>query len=200
MPDVLMHLTATFLPAVLMLSIVITNHVVAGQRTDKRIADESARFVTALAAELRAMLELYQVNLGLIEQKADYLLSSRTSIVIYKGNLGRLTSLLDRAAIEPVVRVFAQNERIESVVAAHSNFKCNLTYQFPPNDDKFAEWKQMYECASLSVDSACRILEGLDELASASATKTEPWRSAVDQMIDLARDTGPRRWSVERSN
>src|ERR1700733_4492529 len=136
MPDVLMHVTAMFLPALMMLSIVVTNHVVAGQRMDKKTADESSRFVTALTAELRSMVELYHVNLGLIEQKADYLLSTRTSIVIYKGNLGRLTSLLDRAAIEPVVRVFAQNERIESVVAAHSNFKCNLTYQFVPADNK----------------------------------------------------------------
>jgi hypothetical protein len=197
MPDVLMHLTATFLPALMMLSIVVTNHVVAGQRTDRKIADESSRFVIALAAELRAMLELYQVNLGLIEQKADYLLSTRTSIVIYKGNLGRLTSLLDKTAIEPVVKVFAQNERIEAVVAAHSNFKCNLTYQFAPADNKFAEWKQMYEQASLSVDSACGILEGWDELPAVTATATtvEPWRNAVDQMINLARE-GQRRITV----
>jgi hypothetical protein len=197
MPDVLMHLTAMFLPALMMLSIVVTNHVVVGQRTDRKIADEASRFVIALAAELRATLELYQVNLGLIEQKADYLLSTRTSIVIYKGNLGRLTSLLDKTAIEPVVKVFAQNERIEAVVAAHSNFKCNLTYQFVPADNKFAEWKQMYEQASLSVDSACRILEGLDELAAVTITATtgEPWRNAVDQMINLARE-GQRRITV----
>jgi hypothetical protein len=194
MPDVLMHVTATFLPALMMLSIVVLNHVVAGQRMEKKTADESDRF----AAELRSMLELYHVNLGLIEQKADYLLSTRTSIVIYKGNLGRLTSLLDRAAIEPVVRVFAQNERIEAVVAAHSNFKCNLTYQFPPNDDKFASWKTMYEQALLSVDSACRVLEGLQGQAGATApaVKAEPWRNTVDQMINLARDAGQRRISV----
>jgi hypothetical protein len=198
MPDVLMHVTATFLPALMMLSIVVMNHFVAGQRMDKKTADEAGRFVTALAAELRAMLELYRVNLGLIEQKADYLLSSRTSIVIYKGNLGRLTSLLEKTAIEPVVRVFAQNERIESVVAAHSNFKCNLTYQFPPNDDKFAAWKQMYEQASLIVDSACRVLEGLEgqAITPAPAMKAEPWRNAVDQMINLARDGVQRRMSV----
>jgi hypothetical protein len=198
MPDVLSHVIATFLPALMMLSIVITNHIVAGQRMEKKTADESGRFVTALAAELRSMLELYQVNLGLIEQKADYLLSTRTSIVIYKGNLGRLTSLLDRTAIEPVVKVFAQNERIEAVVAAHSNFKCNLTYQFPPNDDKFAAWKQMYEQASLSVDTACRVLEGLEGQvgAPAPAAKAEPWRHAVDQMINLARDAGQWRTSV----
>jgi hypothetical protein len=195
MPDVLTHLIAMFLPALMMLSIVITNNIVAGQRIDKKTADESGRFVTALAAELRSMLELYQVNLALIDRKADYLLSTRTSIVIYKGNLGRLTSLLDKTAIEPVVRVFAQNERIEAVVAAHSNFKCNLTYQFPPNDDKFAEWREMYEQASVSLDSACRILEGLTE-SSAPSVNIEPWRGAVGQMINLARDARPRRWSV----
>jgi hypothetical protein len=112
-----------------MLSIVILNHAIVSQRNDRKTASEASRFAATLAAELRAILDLYKTNLELIEQKADYILPTRSSIVVYKGNLGRLTLLLDKPPIEHVVGVFAQNERIEAIVAACSNFKCNLTYQ-----------------------------------------------------------------------
>jgi hypothetical protein len=198
MPDVA-HWIGPMIPVVLMLSIVVMNHVVTGQRTEKKTADESLRFSAALAAELRAMLELYRTNLALIEQKADYLLSTRTSIVIYKGNLGRLTSLLDTPAIEPVVKAFALNERIEAIVAARSNLKCNLTYQFPVADTKFDDWKQMYEQASQDVEAACRVLERRAGIPVEVQATAEPWHGAVDHMLRLVRDLGDRRLTVERS-
>ena len=182
-------------PVALMLSIVIANHVVTGQRNDRKTATEASRFSVALAAELRALLDVYKMNLNLIEKKAGYLLSTRSSIAIYRGNLGRLTALLEKLAIARVVEVFAKNEQIESVVAAHSNLKCNLTYQFSPTDIQFDEWKQMYEQASCSVACACQILER-------SASSPDPlsnamrWRAGLDQLLGRARDLGERRWSM----
>ena len=105
MPDTLNYWIAPFIPVVLMLSIVIANHIVTAQRNDRKTAAEASRFSAALVAELRAMLDLYKINLDLIEQKANYLLSTRSSIAIYKGNLGRLTALLEKPAIEHVVGV-----------------------------------------------------------------------------------------------
>jgi len=195
MPVDISHWIGPFVPVVLMLSIVTMNYVVTGQRNDNRTAAEASRFSAALAAELRAMLDLYKMNLDLIEQKADYILSTRSSIVVYKGNLGRLALLLDKPAIEQVVGVFAQNERIEAVVAAHSNFKCNLTYQFSPAETKFDEWRQMYEQASSRVAFACRILECCT--ASSEVLSNEmPWRPALDRFLNRARDFGERRRSV----
>jgi hypothetical protein len=79
---------ASFFPALLMLMIVAMNHLITNQRNDRRLADETLRFRAALATELRALLDLYEANLGLIARKADYILSSRSSVVVYKGNLG----------------------------------------------------------------------------------------------------------------
>src|SRR5271168_679636 len=121
MPGTFGSWVTPLVPVVLMLSIVITNHVVTAQRNDRKTAAEASRFSAALAAELRAMLNLYKMNIDLIEKKTGYLLSTRTMIAVYRGNLGRLSLLLETPAIEQVVEVFAQNERIESVVAAHSN-------------------------------------------------------------------------------
>jgi len=197
MPDAL-HWMGPFIPVLLMLSIVAMNHVVTGQRAEKKTADESLRFCTALATELRAVLELYQTNLRLLEQKADYLLSTRTSIVIYKGNLGRLTALLDAPAIEPVVKAFAVNERVEAVVAARSNLKCNLTYQFPIAETKFDEWKEMYEQASQSVAAACRTLEDCIGM-STTFPPSQPRHGTIGQTLKLIHDFGERRLAVVRS-
>ena len=194
MPGTFSNWVTPLVPVVLMLSIVVANHIVAGQRNDRKTAAEASRFSAALAAELHAMLSLYKMNLDLIEKQAGYLLSTRTMIAIYKGNLGRLTALLEKPAIAHVVEVFAQNERIELVVAAHSNLKCNLTYQFSAADIKFDEWKQMYEQASRSIGSACQILEGgagsPNPLSSAI-----PWRAVFNQFLDRGRGVSERRWS-----
>jgi hypothetical protein len=154
------HWLAPFLPVVLMMSIIAMNHLIANQRADKKTDTEASRLCCALAAELRGLSELYNKNLQLIEQKADYILSSRSSVVLYRANLGRLAMLLEEPVIERVVRVFAQNERIEAILSAHSNFKGGLTYQFPVADAAFDEWKIMFTQASGEIEGACRLLEG----------------------------------------
>src|SRR5271170_1004979 len=87
MPGSVSNWVTPLIPVVLMVTIVVTNHIVAGQRNDRKTAAEASRFSAALAAELRAMLDLYKMNLDLIEKKSGYLLSTRTMIAIYKGNL-----------------------------------------------------------------------------------------------------------------
>jgi hypothetical protein len=152
---------APLFPAPLMLMVVALNHLITNQRNDRRLADETVRFRAALATELRALLDLYDTNLGLIARKADYILSTRSSVVVYKGNLGRLTLLLEPAAIAQVVRAFARNEKIEAVVPAHANFKCGLTYQFAPAEGEYEEWRRMYEDAAGEIAAACAALEGV---------------------------------------
>jgi hypothetical protein len=195
MPISVSHWIGPFVPVLLMLSIVITNHVVAGQRNEKRTTAESFRFSIALLAELRAILELYKMNLDLIERKAGYILSTRSSIVVYKGNLGRLTMLLDESTIEHVVAVFAQNERIEAIIAAHANLKCNLTYQITSADALFDEWGQMYQMASRSIASTCCLLEGRSTFPE-TVVNENSWRPALDRFINGARQVGARRLSV----
>ena len=62
MPDSVNHWVTPLIPVVLMLSIIIANHVVTGQRNDRKTAAEASRFSAALAAELRAMLDLYKIE------------------------------------------------------------------------------------------------------------------------------------------
>ena len=164
------HLVAQFTPVALMMSIIAINHLIANQRTDRKTAAETDRLRAALAAELRTLLELYSQNLQLIEQKADYILSSRSSVFVYRNNLARITMLLDPALIEQIVGVYGQNERIEGIMSARSNFKCGLTYQFLPAEARFDEWKYMFEQAAADILSVSRLLE--DQNWSFIATKT----------------------------
>jgi hypothetical protein len=147
-------------PVLLMMSIFAINHLINNQRADRKTEAEASRLRSALAAELRAMLDLYKKNLQLIEKKADYILSTRSSVVVYRSSIARLTMLLDDPLIEQIVGVFAQNERIETIIAARSNFKCGLTYQFPVADAAFDEWKMMFVEAAADVSFVCRTLEG----------------------------------------
>jgi hypothetical protein len=59
---------AQFIPVALMISIIVINHLIAAQRADKRTESEASRLCCALAAELRALLDLYNINLQLIDQ------------------------------------------------------------------------------------------------------------------------------------
>ena len=186
--DFVNHSLSALIPVLLMLSIVVTNHIVTGHRTDRKTAAEAARFSAALAAELRAMLDIYKMNLDLIDKRANYLLSTRSSIAIYKGNLGRLTSLLEKRSIGLVVEIFAQNERIESVIAAHSNLKCNLTYQFAPTDINFDELQQMYIHASRDIASTCQVIEmGAETPDLLRDTNPLAFRAALTRLLDRAR-------------
>ena len=176
------HLMAQFTPVALMMSIIAMNHLIANQRADRKTAAEATRLRAALAAELRTLLELYRQNLQLIEQKADYILSSRSSVFVYRNNLARITMLLDPALIEQIVGVYGQNERIEGIMSARSNFKCGLTYQFSSADAKFEEWKHMFEQAAADILSVSRLFE--DQNCSVIATKTSVHPSqAFDRLV-----------------
>ena len=107
--DTFWHLS----PFILMFGMVALNHLITHHRTEQRYAIEAARLSAALRAELVILQDLYRTNLRLIEDKADHLFSGRVAVLVYKGNLGRLTSLFDSNTIEQLVAVFARNEMIE---------------------------------------------------------------------------------------
>ena len=172
------HWLIQLTPVILMISIIAMNHLVTNQRVDRKSEAEASRLRCALAAELRALLDLYNKNLQLIEQKADYILSSRSSVVLYRANLARLAMLLEEPLIEQIVATFAQNERIEAVLSAHSNFKGGLTYQFPVADASFDEWKKMFEQALRDIECVCRLLEGRKQI-SVPVTAPVRWPSQL---------------------
>ena len=179
------HLIAQFTPVFFMMSIIAINHLINNQRADRRTAAEASRLRAALAAELHAMLDLYGKNLRLIEKKEDHILSTRSSVIVYRGSVARLTLLLDDPLIEQIVGVFAKNEHIETVVAARSIFKCGLTYQFAVADANFDEWKRMYLETAADVSSVCRALEG-HHCTPADAPISVSWPRKFDRLTQRA--------------
>jgi len=169
-------------PALLMMSIFAINHLINNQRADRKTEAEASRLRAALAAELRALVDIYKKNLQLIGKKTDHILSTRSSVIVYRGSVARLTVLLDDSLIEQIVGVFAQNERIETVIAASSNFKCGLTYQFPVADAPYEEWKTMYADSAADVSFVCRALEGHGRAEPATPVPVA-WPTKFDQLM-----------------
>ena len=142
-----------------MISVVLINQVTTHVRAGKRSALEACRLRGALGAELRSLQSLFAGNLNLLGREANYILSGKTSAAVYKGNLGRLTTLLDRPIIEQVVAIYAQNERIEAMLAACAKPSGGLAYRVSPGEVDLQELKVMYQEALENIAVICEALQ-----------------------------------------
>jgi hypothetical protein len=160
MPDNTTSWIIHFIPVLMMVGVLAINQTFTHQRVERRNDLEASRFRVALRAEMHALLDVYTTNLDLLARNCDYVLSARSMLVVYKGNLGRLTMLLDLAVIGQVVTAFAQNEKIESVLAvrAHPGNRPNCRIVLADMD--LGELRRMYQAAAQDVAAACRALEG----------------------------------------
>ena len=150
-----------------MICVVLTNHVTTHLRSEKRFALEACRLRGALGAELRSLQSLFAGNLDLLGRDSGYILSGKSSALVYKGNLGRLTTLLDRPIIEQVVAIYARNERIEAMLAACAKPNAGgLAYRVSPGEVDLRELKVMYEEALENIAAICEALEQRGDLAN----------------------------------
>jgi hypothetical protein len=150
-----------------MIGVVLINHVTTHLRTEKRFALEASRLHGALGAELRSLQSLFAGNLNLLGRDANYILSGKSSALVYKGNLGRLTTLLDRPIIEQVVAIYAQNERIEAILGACAKPNAGgLAYRVSPGEVDLQELKVMYEEALKDIAVICEALEHRSHVAN----------------------------------
>jgi hypothetical protein len=157
MPDVASNWMFHLMPVFMMMGVVLINHVVAHQRTEKRTDVEASRLRAALAAELRALLDLYETNLDFLARGCDFVLSARQLTPVYKGNLGRLTTMLE----ENVVAVFSQNEMIEAILCARAQPKNGSSYKIAAGDIDSEEVKILFASAARQTEAACQALEAL---------------------------------------
>jgi hypothetical protein len=160
-----------------MLGAVALNHVIVHRRTERRYAVEAARLCAGLAAELRVLGELYETNLDLLEEKAGYLLSTRSPVVVYRSNLGRLTSLLDASIIQQLVTIFARNEQIEALLAAHATSKAGLTFQLTA-ESKVDALKDLYRQTARELEWTRNALEGRGDPALAAHASVQ-WAAGL---------------------
>jgi hypothetical protein len=146
----------------MILSIMALNHVIAHHRSERKIALETQRLRAALAAELRVLHQLYHTNLDLLEKNANYVLSTRSPLLICKNNLGRLTALFETSVIEQLVTLFAHNEMLEAHVAAHTMPKAGVSFRLTPHSRP----KQLSQMYTVAVRHLKETREALDQLES----------------------------------
>jgi hypothetical protein len=124
----------------------------------------------------------------LIEQKANYILSSRSHVVLYRANLARLATLLEATVVEQLVGVFAQNEQIEAMLSAHTTLKGGLSYQFSVENANFDEWRTMLAQSSRNIERVCGLL-GDHKRATVSAS-TLASRPKLIRQLPIAERAG----------
>jgi hypothetical protein len=132
-----------FAPVLMMLAILVANHVLTHHRSGRREDVEGARLKAALMAELKALRELYQKNLKLLESEAGYLISTRSPMIIYKSNQGKLTALVEAELLEKLVSLYAKNEMIEEMLSANASPNGPLSFKLRPDSD-IEELKDLY--------------------------------------------------------
>jgi hypothetical protein len=144
----------------LVIGMMFINRTLSGRRLERRTALEADRLRTALAAELRVLEELYRVNLDLLDKKTGYVLSTRSPLLILRGNLGRLT-LLESSVIEQLVALFAHNEMMEAHIAAVTRPRVGLSYRLT-RESNVEDMSQMYATAAEDLERARATLDRLE--------------------------------------
>jgi hypothetical protein len=169
--------TLHFIAVAMTVGILAANHRIAHRRFERRASLDSSGLRAALVAELEALQDIYRMNLELIEEGATYLLSTRSPVLVYKHNLGRLPSVFEAPLVENLVALFARNEIIESLLAAHATPKGGLSYRLTPQT-KVGALKQMYAAGLDQMTWACEALRG--EVSTAPPARM-PTRLAMPQ-------------------
>jgi hypothetical protein len=157
----------------LILAAMAVNRAIAQQRAERRVAVEAERLRAALAAELSVLDGLYRTNMQLLEKNANYVLSTRSPLLICRSTLGRLTLLFDVPVIEQLVALFARNEMLEAHIAAYARPKAGISYRLPPSppQGKIERLSQMYAAAARDLEQTRAMLDRLE-----APEPSPPWR------------------------
>jgi hypothetical protein len=160
-----------FVPVLMMLAILVANHALTHHRSGRREDLEGTRLKAALTAELKALRELYQKNLKLLESEASYLISTRSPMIIYKSNQGKLTTLIEAELLEKIVALYAKNEMIEEIVSANASPNGPLSFRLRPASD-IEELKDLYAEGMQQIARTWRVLNPEAQTARATPQRS----------------------------
>jgi hypothetical protein len=104
-----------------------------GVRASTSLARDSRRLRLALRAEMEELSSLLADNLQRLASDAAFLLSIRSTTVVYRANIARL-NLLPEEDIPEIVSAYALAEKAEAFVSACSKAHGSLAY-LPPKDN-----------------------------------------------------------------
>ena len=116
-----------FTPVLILAALSAINIGIAQIRISSTSAKHRRNLRSALHAELNHLDIMYNNNLRFLREGKGFVLSARASLLVYKGNLGRL-HLLSEIEIPKIVEAYASCERIESLVSAIAKASGSLAY------------------------------------------------------------------------
>ena len=159
MPDTVMSYLPHLLTLLFFTSMIFTRWSLQ-RRNSGQNARDAMRLASGLRAELQALLSLYEENLALIEQRAPYILSVRSGVNFYRGNVARLPAMLDHQTLASVVAAFSNNERVEAYLARASNTpNRGNVYQIKPRQPRVEVARQNLARGTEVIKSAIGALD-----------------------------------------
>ncbi|MBX9825598.1 MAG: hypothetical protein K2Y27_11445 [Xanthobacteraceae bacterium] len=160
-----------FVPVAMMVAILVANHALTHHRSGRREDVEGTRLKAALTAELKALRELYQKNLKLLESEAGYLISTRAPMIIYKSNQAKLTALIEAELLEKLVSLYAKNDMIEEILSANASANGPLSFKLRPECDS-DELKGLYAEGMQQIARTWRMLNPEAQAARATLQRS----------------------------
>jgi hypothetical protein len=160
MPETMSDWLIRLLPPITIIGTVLVNRVLLQQW---RHRSDAAAVIKALQMELIALRELYEANLRSIGSEKTPLLSTRTGTSFYRANLGRITSLLDRETLTPVMAAFTYNENVEAYRAAIAQSTKRRASRSQLDEALFAETKEKCLVGIEQIRLALLALEALSQ-------------------------------------
>ncbi len=154
MGTLLIHMS----PALVMGALLLVNLATRRQSDVRRGTQDARRMRAALDVELRALLDAYTENLGLIAAGSPFLVSTRSVGAMYRGALGRVLATLDEPALAAVVAAFAHQQRVEAFLSACTRPNGGHGVLVLPRRTPMQEMKRRYADGCREVERALEAL------------------------------------------
>lgn len=148
-----------------MVVITIVNIAVGQIRIVINLERECRRLRLALRAELTEMLRVNTKNLRNLRTSRPYILSSRACTAVYKANLPRIITIVDKE-IALLVRVHAVNEQLEHLVAATTKGAGPMAFKVVEGETPIDEIVDEIQRSSEQIEEALEALRCEDRRPS----------------------------------
>lgn len=150
----------------------------------KRSARDAQSLSLGLRVELAALRRRYDENIDALTFGGLHLFSTRSGNAFYRGNIGRIVSLLDTETLEAVVSAFTYNEMLDVEVSAESlRQKGAYCYRIEPGKPNLQKLKEKYKNGCRQIDTA---IDNLNRGATKRAWRARDARNLIAYPVSRA--------------
>ncbi len=154
-------LVITLIHAFIAMFSMTVNLYVTHKRLRTSTTEDGKKLRLAIAAELLNLRDLYKDNIDALYAGKDVVASCRLLLAIYRGSLGKL-STLGSAEIPVIVTAYAMSERAEAFASAHCKAHGQNAFSLAKERPFLDDLITQYDKAKAAADRALRSMSATD--------------------------------------